>query len=106
MNELSEDELRLFRSLNSKKARATKQYKSNLKNSMQSLLNMEVATIDGTMIQLSDKVALSAIESFINKPDVDKYIGLMKATGEYSEKAEVSVNNLEEIMSKLKGDDF
>lgn len=86
--------------------RGKRAYNGELKRAMSDILASEIVTADNQAITVADKIAMKAIEDAIRKPSVDKYVSLMKITGEYSEKTEVKVDNLGKIMETLKGEEY
>ena len=101
--ELSENERVLFGRVKSTKKRG-KKYESALKSAVQVVLDSEVVTADGIAFTVAEKIAIGVVKDAMEKPTIDKAIGLAKITGEYSEKVEANLSGMESIINTIKGE--
>ena len=101
--ELSSNERYMFDRVRSKK-RKNKSYQSALKNAVQAVLESEVVTTEGVTFTVAEKIAIGVVKDAMERPNIEKAIGLAKITGEYSEKVEANLSGMEAVIQSIKGE--
>lgn len=99
--ELSENEKYLFGKVKGKK---NKTYKSALKTAIQSVLESEVMTTEGVAFTAAEKIAIGVVKDAMERPTIEKAIGIAKITGEYTEKVEANLSGMESVINSIKGE--
>lgn len=103
-DELTPDEIEIVKQVGSVEKRVkSKNYDSEIRRATKSILN-SVVTVNDMSMTIGEKLAMKTVNEALKNPNSSKLLDLMKVTGEYTEKTEVKVDNMAEIIKTLQSD--